>query len=664
MDCEQLSIFDMAPEQEDAFKTGQLNVVYANFSEMKKQNWQELFEGYDELYGITFSSGIQFVEKVADRFEHVEIIYGCEGVIGSDIATIISLQTKSVELIAKSKSAKIIAERIDANTMSIYVSRDTKSHEKIFILKAKDGRTRVITGSANLSASAFCGLQRENILCFDDPNAYDYYKDCFDNFKELCSDNVSQKVISAIVDDEDYLRENIEEVPIIKTVEAKNIVVIEPGEVTTEDEVIAADLKGLESEIKPMIQKSKKRDEKIVLTGDITKGIARKCREYAEVKKVKEKKLPKLHLDYEGASLSFNGKNLELNPSKQLVESDIQCFENYMSSLSSFHGDWKKSQRYYFAFMNWYFSSLFMPYLRYVANKNNYDMTPFPVFGIIYGDSNGGKSTFIKLLSKMMCGVKIPLNSSGDFVASNIENLKRACEGLPINIDDLAKLQYDNHYEKIIKDDTWGLEDGFINYPAVAITTNKLASLKSDISKRTVTCYIGTKLNKEDGARNSKRINESMKQVTCSFYCEYVRRMLTRISAMIEDMKGDGDYFPDVFFESSSTIKEIFEEYSGGVPDYVSVLTYSDYFGDTAIGKNAMDKIVRAWESDRKMFNVNKKKNTLTYTIMERSYELVHIQQELPPMLDAQVVGNKLVMNLEKAKELFGIKFNKSFFEK
>ena len=262
-----------------------------------------MFEGYDELYGITFSSGIQFVEKVADRFEHVEIIYGCEGVIGSDIATIISLQTKSVELIAKSKSAKIIAERIDANTMSIYVSRDTKSHEKIFILKAKDGRTRVITGSANLSASAFCGLQRENILCFDDPNAYDYYKDCFDNFKELCSDNVSQKVISAIVDDEDYLRENIEEVPIIKTVEAKNIVVIEPGEVTTEDEVIAADLKGLKSEIKPMIQKSKKSDEKIVLTGDITKGIARKCREYAEVKKVKEKKLPKLHLDYEGASL-------------------------------------------------------------------------------------------------------------------------------------------------------------------------------------------------------------------------------------------------------------------------------------------------------------------------------------------------------------------------
>ena len=38
MDCEQLSIFDMAPEQEDAFKRGQLNVVYANFSEMKKQN--------------------------------------------------------------------------------------------------------------------------------------------------------------------------------------------------------------------------------------------------------------------------------------------------------------------------------------------------------------------------------------------------------------------------------------------------------------------------------------------------------------------------------------------------------------------------------------------------------------------------------------------------
>ena len=316
--------------------------------------------------------------------------------------------------------------------------------------------------------------------------------------------------------------------------------------------------------------------------------------------------------------------------------------------------------------MNWYFASLFMPYLRYVGNKNNYEVTPFPVYGIIYGDSNGGKTTFIRLLSKLMCGTKIPMNSSNDFTSGNIESLKRACEGLPINIDDLAKAQYDAHYEIVIKDDTWGIAEGFINYPAVTISTNKIAAFKSDISKRTVVCFIGSTLDKESGAKNSKRINESMRQATAAFYCEYVRRMLVRVSEMVEEMKtSDDDYFPDIFNDSSLVLKEIFDEYSASTPEYVAVLSYSDYFGDKAIGKNAMKKIIVAWENDKRNFKIDKKRNTLIYTYEDssRTYELKYIQQELPPVLEAKVVGSSIIMNLEKAGEVFDRTFKKRFWE-
>lgn len=657
----QMSLFDLAPDQMESMSNGNLKVVKAEFVEKKNIGWIDLFTGYDELYGITFSSGIQFMEKVFDSFEYVEMIFGCEGVLNDDLATIISAQIKSVEAIVKSKSALRIAERMRIGSIDIRVSRDTKSHEKIFILKAKDGRVRVITGSANMSASAFLGIQRENIICFDDYAAFEYYKDIFEDFKEKCSDSVSEKVVLALNEDEDYVRDNIQETPILQTIKKKNVVVLEPCENGGEAEFVA-DIKGLEAEIKPLIPRVKPEKGKAFVTGDTIKAFKRKYDENANVKKVREKKLPKLHIDYDARSLFFNGKELVLSPDVDNVKKDIICLISFIESLSSFHGDYKKSQRDYYRFLNWYFCSPFMPYLRYIGSKNEYGVIPFPVVGILYGDSNGGKSTFINLLSKLMSGVKVTANSSNDFTGTNISNLKTACEGLPINIDDLAKAQYDAHFEKVIKDDNWGILEHFINYPAIVISTNKLASLKPDISKRVVTCRIDIKIDKESGAYNSKRINESMKQATNALYCEYVRRMFSVISDMENAMcEGEEAYFPDVFKASSIILKDIFQECCGEIPEFVNELSYSDYFGDLAIGKHAIEQIRTAWQTEPKMFKVDKKKNTLIYTYPEggRLYELRYLQEELPPALESQVTSRSLVMKLDVAMEVFGEKFKR-----
>ena len=80
--------------------------------------------------------------------------------------------------------------------------------------------------------------------------------------------------------------------------------------------------------------------------------------------------------------------------------------------------------------------------LRYVADKNNYDVTTFPVFGILYGDSNGGKSTFVQLLTKLMTGKKLPANRNEDFTYTSVRDLRRGIEGVPLNFDDLDKTQF------------------------------------------------------------------------------------------------------------------------------------------------------------------------------------------------------------------------------
>lgn len=429
---------------------------------------------------------------------------------------------------------------------------------------------------------------------------------------------------------------------------------------------LVADIKGFEAELKPMIPKQKKENGKTVITGEVVKSVKRKYSEEREIKIAKEKKLPKLHLDYDTKSLDFNGKQIDLTPAPEAVKADIKCLVNYFHGFMNFNGNVLQTQKSYYTFLNWYLASVFMPYLRLTASKNNYEMMPFPVYGIIYGDSNGGKSSFTKLLSKMMCGHKVPLNSSNDFTSTVIEELKRGREGLPIVIDDLAKMQFQNNNEKIIKDDEWGIPEKFLNYPAVVITTNRLPSITSDISKRAVTCHIDAKINKEAGAMNSKRINDSMKNVTTAFFGEYVRIMFEKIIAIDNQMKTDPEYFPDIFKVSSETICEIFQKNGEDVPEYISVLSFSDYFGDRAVSENAMEKILRAYNDEPKQFKVKRRANKLIYSCGENGsyYALRYIYDELPPSLNAQLNATNLVMDLDQAEKMCGRRFSNLRFGK
>lgn len=377
------------------------------------------------------------------------------------------------------------------------------------------------------------------------------------------------------------------------------------------------------------------------------------------------KQLPKLHIDYDAGTMTFNDENIDLNPNLSEVAKNIESIQKFFSGMDYFYGDVEQAKKDYFKYMTWYLATPFMAYLRYFASRNNYDTKLFPMYGVIYGDSNGGKTTFIKFLVKLMCGETVKMNTTEDFTATRIDGLKRVCEGLPLNIDDLAKTQFQNHSERVIKNDEWGISDRLVNYPAVSITSNKITSLTKDLSKRAIICRIGAKIDNERGAKNSKRVNESMSELTTAFYGEYVRRMLVCIDEMTTEMRENAngkEYFPDIFHASSSVIADIFEACGIDLPDYVRILYYNDYMGDESIGRAAIEKIELAWQADPSKFRVDKKQNRLIYSYPPDGpwYELKYIADELPNSLEAEISGgNQLIMNYEQAQELFGIKFRR-----
>lgn len=544
-----------------SISTQALNVVKAVYADTVETNWEELFDGFDRLYAITFSSGIEFVNKVINKFSYAEVVFGCEKIIANDIAAIMSVQIDSVQRLAKSKSAGNLANRLDDGSLQLYVSRDTKSHEKIFILESADHkRVRVITGSANMSASAFCGIQRENIVCFDDEAAFSHYKILFETFKETCSDNVSYKAVVNTMNQEDYLKENIKEVPVFQSIEKQKLVFLEQAQ--PEDEVeyeIVADVKKMQELVKPIMPKMPVQANRIVVAAEPMRVFGKRYTEVRRVAAEAVKQLPKLHIDYDAGTMTFNDENIDLNPNLSEVAKNIKSIQKFFSGIDYFYGDVEQAKKDYFKYMTWYLATPFMAYLRYFASRNNYDTKLFPMYGVIYGDSNGGKTTFIKFLVKLMCGETVKMNTTEDFTATRIDGLKRVCEGLPLNIDDLAKTQFQNHSERVIKNDEWGISDRLVNYPAVSITSNKITSLTKDLSKRAIICRIGAKIDNERGAKNSKRVNESMSELTTAFYGEYVRRMLVCIDEMTTEMRENAngkEYFPDIFHASSSVIAD------------------------------------------------------------------------------------------------------------
>lgn len=547
-----------------SISTQALSVVKAIYADTVETNWEELFDGFDRLYAITFSSGIEFVNKVINKFSYAEVVFGYEKIIASDIAAIMSVQIDSVQRLAKSKSAGNLANRLYDGSLQLYVSRDTKSHEKIFILESADHkRVRVITGSANMSASAFCGIQRENIVCFDDEAAFSHYKVLFETFKETCSDNVSYKAVVNTMNQKDYLKENIKEVPVFQSIEKQKLVFLEQAQ--PEDEVeyeIVADVKKMQELVKPIMPKMAVQANRIVVAAEPMRVFTKRYTEVRRVAAEAVKQLPKLHIDYDAGTMTFNDENIDLNPNLSEVAKNIKSIQTFFSGMDYFYGDVEQAKKDYFKYMTWYLATPFMAYLRYFASRNNYDTKLFPMYGVIYGDSNGGKTTFIKFLVKLMCGETVKMNTTEDFTATRIDGLKRVCEGLPLNIDDLAKTQFQNHSERVIKNDEWGISDRLVNYPAVSITSNKITSLTKDLSKRAIICRIGAKIDNERGAKNSKRVNESMSELTTAFYGEYVRRMLICIDEMTTEMRENAngkEYFPDIFHASSSVIADIFE---------------------------------------------------------------------------------------------------------
>ncbi len=657
-DSNNLSFFDTPVQEQISLDHtgGRLDVVRAEFLAAETLSWEKLFDGFNQMYAITYSSGMDFICKLLKKFDQAEIIFGFDEVISYSLQEVMAYQLKTVERLREkaSKNKLDLMSRIDDGSLRLLVARKQLSHEKIYLLKADDGRRRVVMGSANLSHSAFSGSQRENISYMDGDTAFNWYFGCFEELRESSSDDITSKAL-AIADSD----ENIEEIPVAQTVKLQKALVIEPQTDLQEDIRFVLDVKNLASKFSSFVPKVDKKG-KLMLSPETIKQTRRRLVQANIQEKELRNEYPQLIVDIEGQSVTLNEKELDLHPDTKEVAKDIELFLEYMNGYEKFHGDVSLMQRRYFEFANWFFTTPFMAQMRNMAVLYNQNLLPYPVFGLVYGQSKAGKTSFLETLLKMMIGQKTKI-SAPDFTRTAIEGLKHTVQGAPIIVDDLTQARFSTHAIETIKNDDFGVSERMLYYPAVVISANEdVKAVAPEVVRRTVICRVQAGLTNTELMKSSV-VRRVQRNIGTAFYREYLRRMLEEAPDMLEELKSDEDAgAPDILEVSSEIICAIIREYGeGSMPPFVRELTLDDYFSEKVTGAHAIKVIQDAWKINKKAFVVDKKFRQLRYNAGQ-TWEVDRIIKELPEDLQAHKSREWVIMDLDKACDYFGVNFKKT----
>ena len=121
-----------------------------------KAAWKKLFHGFNEMYGVTYMSSPQYLLSLFDEqgFEKVELLIG-HGLV----------EGYRQKLNGDESTVERLYDLVQEKSLVVYGTKAT-NHAKLYILK-KEGVTRIVIGSPNLSYTAEGSRQREICVYWD-----------------------------------------------------------------------------------------------------------------------------------------------------------------------------------------------------------------------------------------------------------------------------------------------------------------------------------------------------------------------------------------------------------------------------------------------------------------------------------------------------------------
>ncbi len=562
-----------------------LNVVYAKASRSEKFNRNNLFGNFKRMRALTYTASIPMIMSLFKDFDYedFECVFGHSGILGRDVATLVGFQNIADEMLSKGfvglsgiseERRRVIFDRAAAGTARFFVVKDAIAHAKIYLLEGDDSR-RVIVGSANLSETAFSGRQAETLLVFDDDDmAWEHYTSQYDAVLESATSQLElrEKPIPAE-------RILLEETPLLKEAQSSSsgVTVYVPQEEKEEGEYSGHAVITKLERIVPIRRQSLsdiRPDRKSKGSVHITPTIAKQVTRIAATKDSDD--VSTTYLSRNGKGFILNDKAFSLDADSCDMRGDVACWLEFFDNYNNgFTGDIGKLQMDYYTFMCWFYSSPLMCDLRNTAMRKGAFSFEQPMFAILYGQSNCGKSSLVEtLMTSMFFHPRIVENQQ--FTSSNLRGLQASYKRFPIVFDDITRDRFGRHAPEIIKDETVQHDE----YPCFALSMNAEArTFSPEIIKRCLMIYTQAALPGDNPAarRDLQRSIASIRdRLTTSLYRKYLSSMTNEMELMNDDQFQE----VDVLYMSSSILCRLFQENmpeGKSLPRWCAPMNLQDY---------------------------------------------------------------------------------------
>ena len=569
-------------DPESRTRSNMLEVVYARTENVGRFQLG-LFHNFVTMRALTYTASIPMILGLLKEcdYEDFECIFGHSGILPREAASLLAFQSVVdaklnqgfVGISAMSEERRrLIYDRAATGTARFFVVKDAIAHAKIYLLE-RPGLRRVIVGSANLSETAFSGRQAETLIAFDnDEVAWEHYCGQYEAVRDTATSSFQLRESLVAVE-----HMALEETPVFKDAESKasGVTIYVPAEPDSEVEFSVPQVLQTVERIRP-IRRQALADIRPDRTGHI-KLLPRVVREIVRTGITrKDDEAPRTFLTREGDHFNLSGVNINLDANTCDVGRDVAAWLEFFGNYQNgFVGDVPRLQRDYFTFMCWFYFAPLMCDVRNTALRLGRFSFDQPMFAIVYGQSNCGKSSLIETLMVSMFGHPKIVDTQS-FTRSSLRGLQQSFRRFPIVFDDVGRDRFNRHAPEIIKDET--VHDA--EYPCFALSMNAEArNFPAEIIKRSLLIYTRTSLPGNDPSarrRLQRSVSAIRDRLTTSLYREYLAQTLAELDS-IQESEREG---LDVLHLSSTILCRIIGQNlpdGSRIPDWCSPMTLDEY---------------------------------------------------------------------------------------
>ncbi|MGH3088517.1 MAG: hypothetical protein ACRDSJ_14510, partial [Rubrobacteraceae bacterium] len=354
-----------------------------------------------------------------------------------------------------------------------------------------------------------------------------------------------------------------------------------------------------------------------------------------------EEENPEEYLSFhpESGRVVVSGEALDITPDERAVSRDVSLMAEYFAGYESFRGDSEKLARDYFTFMAWLYAGPFVCDLRNAALAREEHVLDYPVFGILYGKSNCGKSELVRTLLASMFGREGFLPNEW-FTRTQAHALMAQNRRYPLAFDDLDRSRFANHAVALIKQDYLALDE----YPITVLSMNaEQDTFGTEIRKRALIFYTSASLpdHMHESRKLANEVRRIRRELSDALYREYLKRAIAKLR---EDDR------PDVLSFSSEILSAIFREHLDDAPDWCHKTSMEEYGGSRH--DKFKDDVLRRMEYNPEAWSRKADKIVLQ---LGDVHDLRKLRKDAPDYLvSSGSGGNTLVFEARELEELLG----------